>query len=59
MRIVIEDASEETPPAISFMLKILSEIHLRDIHNIQSSKDKMKEADPNLKSKMTKKKLNK
>ena len=53
MRIVIEDASEETTPAKSFMLKKLSEMYLRDIHNIQSSKDKMEEAGPNLKSKMT------
>ena len=56
MRIVIEDASEETPPAKSFMLKKLSEMHLTDINNIQRSKDTMKEADTNLKSKMTRKK---
>ena len=59
MRIVIEDASEETTPAKCFMLKKLSEMYLRDIHNIQSSKDKMEEAGPNLKSKMTICKTNK
>ena len=41
------------------ILKKLSEMYLRDIHNIQSSKDKMEESGPNLKSKMTICKTNK